>query len=338
MSKLANLAHRIICRLPDKTVRKWARKKLFLPFYHLASDEEVPHVKHLYRCRTLKEFTTDLDFLLRHFQPVGLREVLSWLHHGGSLPENAFHLTFDDGLCQLYDPIAPLLEKKGVPATFFLTTDFLDNKSLGFAHEKGLLLFALESKPARSPLVESVLRSHGIEAADAMRAIRKVRYDQQDALDEIAPLLDVDFKAYLSERKPYVTTDQVKHLIRRGFTIGAHSIDHPLYSQLALREQIRQTTESVRLLKERFALDYAVFAFPFSDRNVTSTYFEETLDRGGLHASFGASGLVDDAQPRNLQRLWMEYGDASAKQRVRAEFADFALMKLTGCDKIKRWP
>ncbi len=337
MSRFANIAHRIISKLPRETARKMAARKLFLPFYHLASDDEVPHVKHLYRCRTVKEFTDDLDFLLKHFHPVGLRDVLSWLKDGATLPENAFHLTFDDGLREVYEPIAPILEEKGVPATFFLTTDFLDNKSLGFAHEKGLLQFALSSKPDRAEPVKSVLHKHGIEAPDVMRSIKNVRYDQQDALDEIAPLLDVDFAAYLAERKPYVTTEQVKELMTRGFTIGAHSVDHPLYSQLSLREQIRQTTESVRILKERFALDYAVFAFPFSDMNVTTTYYEETLDRGGVDASFGASGLFDDAHPRNLQRLWLEYGDASAEERVRAEFVDFAVMKLTDRDKLKRW-
>jgi hypothetical protein len=70
---------------------------------------------------------------------------------------------------------------------------------------------------------------------------------------------------------------------------------------------------------------------------VTKTYYEETLDRGGVDASFGASGLFEDAHPRNLQRLWLEYGDLNAAERVRVEYVDYAVMRLTDRGTVQRW-
>ena len=37
---------------------------LVIPYYHMVSDEQVPHVKHLYRYRNVRQFTKDLDFFL----------------------------------------------------------------------------------------------------------------------------------------------------------------------------------------------------------------------------------------------------------------------------------
>src|SRR4030095_5336605 len=40
---------------------------LVIPYYHMVSDEAVPHVKKLYRYRNIREFTRDLDFFLANY-------------------------------------------------------------------------------------------------------------------------------------------------------------------------------------------------------------------------------------------------------------------------------
>ena len=96
---------------------------------------------------------------------------------------------------------------------------------------------------------------------------------------------------------------QIKGLIKEGFNIGDHSIDHPLYSLLSLRDQLYQTIESVKLIRERFSLYYGAFAFPHSDNNVSKKFFVELYNSGLVDISFGTGGMIKDCVPNNLQRF-----------------------------------
>ena len=46
----------------------------------------------------------------------------------GKLDRRCLHLTFDDGFRELHDVVAPILLRKGIPATFFVNSAFIDNK------------------------------------------------------------------------------------------------------------------------------------------------------------------------------------------------------------------
>ena len=72
-----------------------------------------------------------------------------------------------------------------------------------------------------------------------------------------------------------MNSSEVSDLIKQGFSIGAHSINHRLYKDTTEEEQIRQTLESVRIIQEKFNLDYGIFAFPFNDEGLSANFFKE---------------------------------------------------------------
>ena len=63
----------------------------------MISDEEKLLVKHLYAYKNTNEFKKDMDYLLKHYAPVDLFDILDFVKYGRPLPEAAFLLTFDDG-------------------------------------------------------------------------------------------------------------------------------------------------------------------------------------------------------------------------------------------------
>src|ERR1700692_4365500 len=123
-------------RIAVGCVRSLPALSLVVPYYHMVGDSHVPHVSHLYRFRTIAEFNADLEFLLTHFCPVGLRDIIDALDGRCTLRRPCFHLTFDDGFAEMHDVVAPILHRAGVPATFFLATAFLDGG--GLAHHNAL--------------------------------------------------------------------------------------------------------------------------------------------------------------------------------------------------------
>ncbi|RXM60446.1 hypothetical protein BOQ60_23805 [Chryseobacterium sp. CH1] len=70
-------------------------------------------------------------------------------------------------------------------------------------------------------------------------------------MDKLAVKLEVDFKAYSKEFKPYLSTEELKELTRKGFGISSHSWDHPKYGDLSLKEQMETTGKTFAYLKRK---------------------------------------------------------------------------------------
>jgi hypothetical protein len=114
-------------------------QRILLPFYHVVSDEGKDHFKHLYPARSVDEFNADLDFIMKYFQPVSLIELIDLINSGKKPKKPVFHLTFDDGLSEFYNIIAPILKERGISATVFLNNDFIDNKQMFYRFKASLL-------------------------------------------------------------------------------------------------------------------------------------------------------------------------------------------------------
>jgi len=171
-----------------------------VPFYHVISDEALLHPKYLFRHKAIEAFKKDLDFLLASYHPIALRRVLECRNAHCPLPDKCFLLTFDDGYREMSDVVAPILLVKGVNATFFVNSAFVDNKDLCYASKASLLVERL--KREKSANVEwklfRLLRSYNIHSTNLTSAILNVPYNRRALLEDMATVLGADFPAYLS--------------------------------------------------------------------------------------------------------------------------------------------
>lgn len=328
----------IFSKVPPTILEELTGRGPIIVYYHMVSDDAVPHVDHLYGYKNVGQFSEDLDFLLENFSPVSLHDMLDHLMNGSPLPAKPLLLTFDDGFREMHDVVAPLLVEKGIPATFFLSSAFIDNASLCYQHKASILAGRLVggvSPDLRERIRELLLI--GTRAFDDISSgILSIRYRDSALLDEIALMLNVDFDDYLVRNKPYLTTVQILGLIDGGFTIGAHSIDHPRYSILSLEDQLYQTLESVKVIRERFHLDYGAFAFPHSDHDVSKTFFTEVYGSGLVDVSFGTGGMMDDSFPNNFQRISLEKPLLDARRVIALHRARKLKRYVTGGMKVQR--
>lgn len=302
---LKNAVTSIFSMLPLPILTGLTRATLVIPYYHVVSDEDVVHVKHLYRYKTVSQFKGDLDYLLRYYAPIGLLDILDRIRTGSQFTERVFLLTFDDGFREMSDIVAPILFEKGLNATFFVNSAFVDNQEMCFLNKESLLVEQFQknwSVELESNLSE-LLRCNHIRCDDVSSGILSIKYQQRGILDEMAPLVGVSFRSYLKIKEPYLTTCQISKMVDSGFAIGAHSVDHPLYSALSLEEQIVQTRRSVEFVRNRFSLNYGAFAFPHNDNGVSREYFLKISESGLVDLSFGTSGLIDEDVPNHLQRF-----------------------------------
>ena len=288
----------------------------------MISDHDVLHLKNLYQYKNTKQFSDDIDYLLKHYQPIDLHELLITIENSQQFSRRSFLLTFDDGFRELYDVVAPILLRKGVPAVFFVNSAFVDNKDLYYLHKASIIVEFLKNEPTSSVTnkINGLLGNIGVSNASIFDAILSVNYNDREVVDEIAECLGVDLKYYLSSIKPYLDSRQIENLIRKGFFFGAHSIDHPLYRSIPLEEQIRQTLQSVLWVKNEFSVDYGAFAFPHSDTGVTDIFFDKIRESGNVDVFFGTGGLRNSSLSDRLQRFSLEKSILPARRIIAYQY------------------
>jgi peptidoglycan/xylan/chitin deacetylase (PgdA/CDA1 family) len=294
--------------IPLSFLKKLGSGDILLPYHHLVSDESRKHVQHLYPYKNKKQFVKDLDYLLTHFRAVHPEELILASQTGQKLSPDGFLLSFDDGLSEAYDTIAPILQQKGISAFFFLNPAFLDNRELFYRCKLSLVLDALEfQKPGEAVLerMSGLLGIPGTEKNVIQSAVLGVNYLNRKLADDLGDCLELSFDEYLKKVKPYLLTDQVKELIRKGFYFGAHSLDHPNYRLISLEEQLFQTRESCKYMRRSFGISYTAFSFPHEDAGVKQVFFDE-LQREpspSIDVFFGTQNQKIEIQNRMFHRF-----------------------------------
>jgi len=288
----------------------------------MVSDAELPHVSGLYTYRTQRQFTKDVEFFVSRYTPVAVEDLLRYLEGYGSMPRRSVLFTFDDGFREVYDIIYPILFKKGIPAVFFPIAAAIDNCELCYPQKKSLIVMALRSLKDSSTIREISLRLDraGTTGDDFVTQIQKIPYQKRHLLNELGSILGIDFDSYLAAVKPYLTSDQISELIKKGFVFGGHSVDHPRYTELSLKEQLWQTKESIEFISKKFGCDCNVFAFPFTDSGISAEFFRSVSSAKLLKASFGIGGLTKSNIPRHFPRFSMERTDLPAVMILARQF------------------
>jgi peptidoglycan/xylan/chitin deacetylase (PgdA/CDA1 family) len=270
---------------------------VLLPCCHLVGDVAPLHVKHLFRIPSVTKLKADIDFLAQNYHPLTLSE-LRRLGDRDQEKRRAkyFVLSFDDGMREVYEIIAPVLRAKGVPAIFFLNSTTIDNKELMWRHKVSLLVARAERQPKRIP--PQLKGCSGKSTGDKLLSLQ---FADRHVVDELAAYFEVDFDEYLHTSQPYLTTEQIVGLARQGFEFGAHSANHPYFNEISVEQQKSEIHDSVHFI-QALGLSCHYFAFPFHDKGVPLSVFQYMRDLG-LVFSFG----TNDARVDSVHFSWQRF-------------------------------
>ncbi|MBL8362820.1 MAG: polysaccharide deacetylase family protein [Rubrivivax sp.] len=184
----------------------------------------------------------------------------------GTLPERALAITFDDGYADNHEVALPILSRHGLPATFFVTTDYLgggvmwndriteairrtdqadlDPASLGIA---GLRRLGIADLPQRRFALQALISAVKYLESDArMAAVEKIEHACGG--NPPGPLM--------------MQPEQVVALNRAGMLIGAHTKSHPILARLDIEQAGEEIAGSRRVLEELLGVPVRTFAYP----------------------------------------------------------------------------
>jgi peptidoglycan/xylan/chitin deacetylase (PgdA/CDA1 family) len=235
--------------------------------------------KHL----TLDRFREILSALRASGTPVSMPEVVDAHRQRGALPPRAFAITFDDGFENNLSVAAPALRDLGIPATFYVTSGFLDRNSASWIDEieEAVERMDLVVLNLPFPLPRESFRGPG-EKRELLDTIRKnVKADPR--IDPYEFSADVRRQLKAAPFKPDPGLDQKLSWAQVGelsrdplFTVGGHGHTHRILSFLspaALEEEFDVSMDRLRAATGRPVLHYSYpegLAHCFSDGVISS--------------------------------------------------------------------
>lgn len=310
---------------------------VIFPFYHAVSDHVCAHLKNLYRVQAIKDFERSIDELLYFMNPLSVEDAIKSFSNK-TFGKPSFHLSFDDGLRETKEIIAPILMKKGIPATFFITTGFTNNRILFHRHKASLIIEKLKISDSNTVEMKigSILNIPKVDEVSLQNAIFKINFQTSHILDEIAEILDVDFSEFLKKEQPYLNAHEINELDHDGFSIGLHSLNHPEFYLLNESEMEYQVAESQRLLLELTGIDSKLFSYPYTDSGIPDHFIKKIIDKYRM-ATFGAAGIKDDPNDGHFQRIPMDaWRSNSSINLVANEIIRYRVKAIFGRQKVKR--
>jgi len=254
-------------------------------------------------------FRKQMEVLARNYSPVTVEGIRLFLAGKKTLPRKPVAVTFDDGYADNPEVAAPVLNRLGIAASFYLTVESVDTgRAPWFCH----LRHAFTATRKKSWL-DPTGRSWGL--ADAARRepafsvasehlTRLVGSAQQEALQAIERDLDVEPLA--PKKQLMMTWEQAKRLHRDGHVVGSHSLTHPNMAYIADRDLNHEFVESKRRMEVELAMPVVHFSYPAAALAVSWTEHTVAASEqvGYQTAVTTTSGVVSrGANPLALRRI-----------------------------------
>lgn len=239
-------------------------------------------------------FDAILEWLSRAFNVVPLGDAVRGLAEG-SLPSRALAITFDDGYADNHDVALPILRRRGVTATFFVATGFLDggrmwNDTIIEAVRRfdgdaldldalGLGRFDTASLSAKRAAIDALLtRLKHLPPTERASLTREVASRSDAALPDDLMM----------------TSQKVRALRDAGMTIGGHTCSHPILAAVDADAAYREIAAGKRHLEEILDEPVRLFAYPNGKpgKDYHAEHVEMVRACGYLGAVSTASGVA----------------------------------------------
>ena len=177
---------------------------------------------------TAEIFEWQMKMLRNYLEPLDLEQALR-MRDMGELPPGAVAVTFDDGYADNFDVALPILKRTAVPATFFVTTGYLDGGRMW----NDTVFESIRRLPPGIVDLDSV--GLGRREIAGFESRRQIARETIDSIKHMAPS-ERQMRADALARTAVtplpndlmMTADQVRSIEKSGMRVGAHTLTHPI--------------------------------------------------------------------------------------------------------------
>lgn len=256
---------------------------------------------------TTREFSQYLEILTAHFRIISLEQLLDeWEDH--ALRPNTICITFDDGYKDNFDYAFPILRHYNVPATIFLTTEFIDTNEMLW-HD--IVLFAIKSANTirinieEAGVIDVELTSDQIRQNIAFKLLEWLKTFTPDERDiRINKLLEICQLPELPDLHLMLNWQEIRQMHRAGILFGAHTQTHPILSSLCESRIEEEIFGSKKTIENELGVTISAFAYPNGQPNDFDDRCKRLLKKAGFRCAVTSCRGVNtsDQDPFELYR------------------------------------
>jgi peptidoglycan/xylan/chitin deacetylase (PgdA/CDA1 family) len=198
--------------------------------YHRVNDDGDPFFPAL----PTRIFEQHMTYISRAYRVLTVEDLVERMGRG-DVPRDAIAITFDDGYQDTLTHAAPILARLGLPATIFLATGFIGTGEIPWVDRVALGLKRTEARRVVSPWGEAVGLAGAVERLRALdltlRHLKRLPDEtRREAVDTLLERLGVPAK--LRSPVSMLSWEDVRALGKIGFSMGAHTVEHPILSRI----------------------------------------------------------------------------------------------------------
>lgn len=229
-----------------------------LMYHRVTRDEKVPGI-------TPQIFEKHLQLLSKYYQVVDIDTAIN-TSKLESTAQAQVVLTFDDGYYDFYTQAWPLLKKYNLPASIYITTDFIEggmwmwpDKVREILNQSALDNITLPNIGELSLSAEHYENNwHRISDY----CLPMLETERSAYIDELALLFDVELPSRPPKRFSGLTWSQLQEMQADGLNIGSHTLSHPILTRISQEHLERELVQSKQIIEEKLTTTVKGICYP----------------------------------------------------------------------------
>ncbi len=266
-------------------------------------------------------FAQHVTWLQERYEIVPLANLVA-TRSGSRSTRAQIAITFDDGYRNNYTNAFPVLRDAGAPATFFITTDFVDRLMPLPVDRIESCIDRASVKTLRIGATTYNISSREQKVSTDMELRRRMKRLDRDSANSLLEELESSCASRLQDslaESPYapMNWDEIEEMESAGMTFAAHTCTHPILSMLT-KEEAREEIRTSQEMLARHVRPLPIFAYP---NGGTSDYNDDTVaelkDAGFTAALTTRPAFVSTTDtPFELPRLTMDGANDISRTRL----------------------
>ncbi|PQO28152.1 polysaccharide deacetylase family protein [Blastopirellula marina] len=283
-----------------RLVGSW-RGLLVLTYHRIGDADQCEFDRGVYSTDEAS-FAEQMAFVRSHFEVVSIDDVVrrpaaDWKKRQAVL------ITFDDGYIDNYEIAFPILKRLEIPALFFVTSGFIDQRSISWWDEIAWMVrkqyAGASDEEVDDAIVEIVENYYEIPEAECEAYLNRVGDDAQTG-------------RYSDASPVWMTWEMLREMAASGMSFGGHTVSHPILTRTRSGNWEHELTEGRRRLEEELSVDVQVFSYPVGNPDCFSADLKQQTARH-YRAAFSCYGGVNQGRgagnwDRFDLRRWPVYG------------------------------
>lgn len=291
------------------------KDRVIILMYHRFSDKNEPF-------KVRKDiFENQIKFIKKRYNFISLEHYSEILNGQRSdCPNNPVIITIDDGYWDNYTYAYPILNKYSVPATIFLTTDFINHKAWLWPNKLQYILKSTKRKSFDFPIddraekfqVDNFKNWHRSQLKIFNYCITISDDAKNEYLNGLSKHLKVDVTGQTVGDFMPLTWEQIKEMSNKDITFGSHTCTHAIQSRLNNEELKHDITESKILIETKLGIEVKCFCYPNGQKEDINENGLNILKEAGYSCAvttIRGSNNVNGVNPFLLKRTTLSKDD-----------------------------